>query len=33
VMQGVELAEYLMRGTPEQTWALLPGEEARARIA
>jgi len=33
VMQGVEIAEYLARGTPEYTWALLPGEESRARIA
>jgi hypothetical protein len=33
VMQGVEIAEYLARGTPERTWALLPGEEARGRIA
>jgi hypothetical protein len=32
-MQGVEVAEYLVRGTPERTWALLPGEEARSRIA
>ena len=33
VMQGVEIAEFLVRGTPERTWALLPGEESRARIA
>jgi hypothetical protein len=33
VMQGVEIAEFLARGTPERTWALLPGEESRARIA
>jgi len=33
VMQGVEVAEFLARGTPERTWALLPGEESRARIA
>jgi protoporphyrinogen oxidase len=33
VMQGVELAEYLLRGTPERTWALAQGEEARSRIA
>ena len=33
VMQGVELAEFLARGTPERTWALLPGEESRARIS
>jgi hypothetical protein len=32
-MQGVEIAEYLARGTPERTWVLLQGEEARARIA
>ena len=33
VMMGVELADYLVDGTPETTWALLPGEEARAVIA
>jgi protoporphyrinogen oxidase len=33
VMQGVEIAEYLVRGTPERTWVLAEGEEARARIA
>ena len=33
VMQGVELAEFIVLGTPERTWALLPGEEARARIS
>jgi hypothetical protein len=33
VMQGVELAEYLSQGTPERTWVLPQGEEARARIA
>jgi hypothetical protein len=32
-MQGVEIAEYLARGTPERTWVLPQGEEARARIA
>jgi hypothetical protein len=32
-MQGVEIAECLVQDTPERTWALLPGEEARARIA
>ena len=32
-MMGVELAEYLVSGTPELTWGLLPGEEARAVIA
>jgi hypothetical protein len=33
VMMGVEVADLLVHGTPERTWALLPGEEARARIA
>jgi protoporphyrinogen oxidase len=33
VMQGVEIAEFLALGTPERTWALLPGEESRARIS
>ena len=33
VMMGVELADYLVDETPETTWALLPGEEARAVIA
>jgi hypothetical protein len=33
VMQGVEIAEFLARDTPERTWALLPGEESRARIS
>jgi protoporphyrinogen oxidase len=33
VMMGVEVADLLARGTPERTWSLLPGEEARARIA
>jgi UDP-galactopyranose mutase len=33
VMQGVEVADYLITGKPETTWALLPGEEARASIA
>jgi protoporphyrinogen oxidase len=33
VMMGVELADYLVDGTPETTWALLPGEEARAVIS
>ena len=32
VMMGVELADHLIDGTPELTWALLPGEEARATI-
>src|SRR5262249_20365612 len=30
VMQGVEIAEYFVQGTPERTWALVAGEEARA---
>ena len=33
IMQGVEIADYLAHGTPERTRALVPGEEARARIA
>ena len=33
VMMGVEVADLLVRGTPEITWALLPGEEARPTIA
>jgi hypothetical protein len=33
VMMGVELADHLVDGTPELTWALLPGEEARKQIA
>jgi protoporphyrinogen oxidase len=33
VMMGVELADYLVDGVPETTWALLPGEEARATIS
>ncbi len=32
VMMGVELADLLLCGKPEVTWALLPGEEARATI-
>jgi protoporphyrinogen oxidase len=32
VMMGVEIAELLAQGTPERTWALMPGEEAKARI-
>ena len=32
VMMGVELAEHLLRGTPETTWGLLPGEEAKAKL-
>ena len=33
VMQGVEIADFLISGKPETTWALLPGEEAKASIA
>jgi UDP-galactopyranose mutase len=33
VMMGVEVADYLVSGTPETTWALLPGQEARAVIS
>jgi hypothetical protein len=33
VMMGVEVGEFLVDGTPEKTWALLPGEEARAVIS
>ena len=33
VMMGVELADHLVSGTAETTWALLPGEEARATIS
>jgi len=33
VMMGVELVDHLVGGTPELTWGLLPGEEARAVIA
>jgi protoporphyrinogen oxidase len=33
VMMGVEVADYLVAGESETTWALLPGEEARKRIA
>jgi protoporphyrinogen oxidase len=33
VMMGVEVADYLVNRKPETTWALLPGEEARTRIA
>jgi protoporphyrinogen oxidase len=33
VMMGVELADHLVNGVPETTWALLPGEEARATIS
>jgi len=33
VMMGVELVDHLINGAPETTWALLPGEEARAVIS
>jgi protoporphyrinogen oxidase len=33
VMMGVEVVDHLLKGVPETTWALLPGEEARAVIA
>jgi protoporphyrinogen oxidase len=33
VMMGVELADKLTSGTPEITWELLPGEEAKATIS
>ncbi|HSB86358.1 MAG TPA: FAD-dependent oxidoreductase [Ilumatobacteraceae bacterium] len=33
VMMGVEVVDHLVKGVPETTWALLPGEEARAVIA
>ena len=33
VMMGVEVADHILRGTPETTWQLLPGEEAKAVIA
>jgi hypothetical protein len=33
VMMGVEIADHLTTGKPETTWALLPGEEATAKIA
>ena len=33
VMMGVEIVDYLVAGKPETTWALLPGEEARVKIA
>jgi hypothetical protein len=33
VMMGVEIADLLLQGQPEVTWALLPGEEARAVIS
>jgi len=33
VMMGVEVADHLVSGAEETTWALLPGEEAKALIA
>ena len=33
VMMGVELADHLVTGKPETTWALPPGAEARATIS
>jgi protoporphyrinogen oxidase len=33
VMMGVEVADHVTSGAPETTWALLPGEEAKALIA
>ncbi len=33
VMQGVELADFLVMGKSETTWSLAAGEEAKARIA
>ena len=33
VMMGVEVVDHLINGAPETTWALLPGEEARAVIS
>lgn len=33
VMMGVELADHLMTGSPELTWRLLPGEEARPSLS
>lgn len=33
VMMGVEIADHIVSDTPETTWALLPGEEARAVIS
>ncbi|MEO5899193.1 MAG: FAD-dependent oxidoreductase [Ilumatobacteraceae bacterium] len=33
VMMGVEVADHLVSGAAEITWALLPGEEAKAVIA
>jgi len=33
MMQGVEVADFMIMDRPETTWSLAPGEEARARIA
>jgi hypothetical protein len=33
VMMGVELADHLITGKSETTWALPPGAEARATIS
>jgi protoporphyrinogen oxidase len=33
VMMGVELVDHLVNGQPETTWALPPGEEAKATIS
>ena len=33
VMMGVEVGDHVLTGAPETTWALLPGEEARAVIS
>jgi protoporphyrinogen oxidase len=33
VMMGVEVVDHILDGVPETTWALLPGEEAKAVIA
>jgi protoporphyrinogen oxidase len=33
VMMGVEVADFIVGGVPETTWALLPGEEAKAAIS
>ncbi len=33
VMMGVEIADHLVTGGPETTWALPPGEEAKATIS
>lgn len=33
VMMGVQLVDHLLIGTPETTWGLLPGEEARTVLS